>query len=235
MYQSEEERLTQQAEEVELMLLTAISSAQSLGFSVRRGVATWGKGDCIFEAVIDQFRRSCFKDLMAEQREAQHWRDRVALMVEESTIAYSRYYRKASGRLGTKKEQWTEDWAYLRQRGNFDCPAGDLLLPGLAACLGKNILVFNTDHRAKDPFTLHLASTLGGGATTEIPLVLCYSGTHYEGLQPNSEDDDKKIVEFIKTLLPEGKTLACKDDSFKILPPPEKRPKGKGYFFNFQL
>ena len=207
------------------MVVTAISMAQSLGFSVRRGVATRRKGDFLFEAVIDQFHRRCFKDMTEEQRESQYWRERVVDMVENSKVAYSRYYRKTLGRVGTKQQQWTGDWAYLRQSGKQDCKAADLLLPGLAACLSKNILVINTDPGANEPFILHMASTLGDGANMDIPLILCYSGTHYEGLAPNSMDDSRKIVEFIKTLLPEGKKLVDKDDADKILPPPEKKQK----------
>ena len=42
-----------------------------------------------------------------------------------------------------------------------------------------------------------MASTLGGEADTEIPLVLCYTGAHYEGLVPCTEVDVLKTIEIV--------------------------------------
>ena len=55
----------------------------------------------------------------------------------------------------------------------------------------RNVLVFNTHSEATDIYTVHLAETLGGKAAQAYlcPLILCYDGSHYEGLEPSSEED----------------------------------------------
>ena len=70
----------------------------------------------------------------------------------------------------------------MRESVQFNCQAGDLMAPGLALVLKKNILVINTDHNTKNLITVHLATQLGGIATSNIPLLLCYENNHYEGL-----------------------------------------------------
>ena len=55
-------------------------------------------------------------------------------------------------------------------------------------------MVINTDPNTKQVITVHLPQQLGGVATCNIPLLLCYENNHYEGLLPQSDDDVKKSV-----------------------------------------
>ena len=177
----------------------AISAAQSLGISLRPCPPTQGTGFCMFEACIPQL---C-SELRDDERNEKYWREKVADFVQSSCLAYSRYYRKESGRAGTKQEQWNNDWYYLRQSENYNCRARDLLLPGLAACMKRDILVFHTDSRANKMYSIHLAEILGAEVKHLRPLVLCFDGTHYEGLEPSSEDDIKKCVLLTRGNCPE--------------------------------
>ena len=93
----------------------------------------------------------------------------------------------------------------LRQPGQFQCQAGDLLILGLATILHKNILVFNTHCDAPKPVTVHLASTLGGSVTTDIPIILCYDKEHYEGLLPVAIEDQNNTIKLLKQYSPKSK------------------------------
>ena len=199
----EEERLAQQQELSDLMLATAVSMATSLGVSLKPGVSTRGRGDCLIEACLDQFIRPQFENLTEEEKEPQFWRSKVAELVENNNKAYKMFKMIQTKSGITKKQQWTQDWAKLRQPGQFQCQAGDLMAPGLALALHKNILVFNTSPDAATPITVHMASQLGGSTTTDIPILLCYSDHHYEGLLPTSQQAQQRTVELVQQLSPQ--------------------------------
>ena len=199
----EEERLAQQQELSDLMLATAVSMAASLGVGLKPGVSTRGRGDCLIEACLDQFIRPQFENLTEEEKEPQFWRSKVTELVENNNKAYNMFKMIQTKSGITKKQQWTQDWAKLRQPGQFQCQAGDLMPPGLALALHKNILVFHTHPDAAAPITVHLASQLGGSTTTDIPILLCYSDHHYEGVLPTSQQSQQMTVELVQQLFPQ--------------------------------
>ena len=199
----EEERLAQQQELSDLMLATAVSMAASLGVGLKPGVSTRGRGDCLIEACLDQFIRPQFENLTEEEKEPQFWRSTVAELVENNSKAYKMFKMIQTKSGITKKQQWTQDWAKLRQPGQFQCQAGDLMAPGLALALHKNILVFNTSPDAATPITVHMASQLGGSTTTNIPILLCYSDQHYEGVLPTSQQSQQMTVELVQQHSPQ--------------------------------
>ena len=192
-------------EKAQLMQTTAISFASSQGIHLRPGVSTNGRGDCIFEACIDQFLRPEFENLTENELEPHYWRNKVVDLVENNLTAYQLYRMVKSKGSGSKKQQWTNDWVKLRQPGQFQCQAGDFLILGLATILHKNILVFNTHRDAPKPITVHLASTLGGSTTTDIPILLCYNKEHYEGLLPVSIEDQKNTIKLLEQYSPKSK------------------------------
>ena len=83
----------------------------------------------------------------------------------------------------------------------WDTQAGDLVIPAVAMVTKKNILIYKTRPTytacGKFPIDVVMASTLGGEVDTEVPLVLCYTGDHYEGLIPCTEEDVFKTVEIV--------------------------------------
>ena len=192
-------------EKAQFMQTIAISYASSKGINLRPGVSTYGRGDCIFEACIDQFSRPEFENLTKNELEPCYWRNKVVDLVENNLTAYQLYRMVKSKGSGSKKQQWTNDWVKLRQPGQFQCQAGDLLILGLATILHKNILVFNTHCDTPNPITVHLASTLGGSITLDIPILLCYNKEHYEGLLPVAIEDQNKTIKLLKQYSPKGK------------------------------
>ena len=199
----EEDRLAQQQELSDLMLATAVSMATSLGVSLKPGVSTRGRGDCLIEACLDQFIRPQFENLTEEEKEPQFWRSKVAELVKNNSKAYNMLKMIQTKSGITKKQQWTQDWARLRQPGQFQYQAGDLVAPGLALALHKNILVFNTSPDAATAITVHMASQLGGSTTTNIPILLCYSDQHYEGVLPTSQQSQRMTVELVQQHSPQ--------------------------------
>ena len=201
----DEDMLVCLEEKAQLIQTTAISYASSQGIHLRPGVSTYGRGDCIFEACIDQFLRPEFENLNEKELEPLYWRNKVADLVENNLTAYHLYRMVKSKGGGSKKQQWANDWVKLRQPGQFQCQAGDLLILGLATILHKNILVFNTHSDVPNPITVHLASTLGGSITIDIPILLCYNKEHYEGLLPVAIEDQNKTIQLLKQYSPKSK------------------------------
>ena len=131
----------------------------------------------------------------------------MADLVEDNLAAYQLYRMVKSKGGGSKKQQWEKDWIKLRQPGQFQCQVGDLLILGLATILHKNILVFNTHSDAPKPITVHLASTLGGSVTTDIPILLCYDKEHYEGLLAVATEDQISTIKLLQQYSPKCKKI----------------------------
>ena len=150
-------------------------------------------GDCLLEASISQFHmRPNLGQLLTY--ETQDWRTYTVDILEENDRAFNLYSVEDGGESGSKLKQWKRDCRQLRQPGQYKCTAGDLMPLGLAARLGRNLLIINT-HAAKydGMLTVHLAATLGGKAFNNCPILLCYDGNHYEGLVPLTDEDERKV------------------------------------------
>ena len=78
---------------------------------------------------------------------------------------------------------------------------GDLVVPGIAHCTHKNILIFNTSEQAHSPIYVIPATKFGGTANTDIPVCLAYNQVHYEGLVPSSDEDIAKTIDLTKQFL----------------------------------
>mgnify|MGYP002629293857 CR=1 FL=1 len=184
---------TRPEESAQLMLARAMSIASGQGAQLMPTIATQGRGDCLIEACINQFHdRPQFGELC--DQEPQFWRALAVNYIEDSERAFMMYSHNAAGR-GSKLDQWRHDCKLLRVSGEFQCRAGDLMPLGLAANLCRNILVINVqDDVEANPFTVHLANTLGGRADATSPIVLCYDGNHYEGLRPVAAEDELQVA-----------------------------------------
>ena len=89
---------------------------------------------------------------------------------------------------------------------------GDIVLPGIALVLKKHILVYRTNARDNNfPIFAVSPTDFGGEADTETPIVLCYTGSHYEGLVPRTEADVDKTVKLLKAYL-EGRLNVTVND-----------------------
>ena len=118
-----------------------------------------------------------------------------------------------SGGAGSSVQQFRAEWAVLKESRNYEFKLGEYVLPAIAHCTRKDILIFNANvHGAMDPIYVVKASTLGGRqASTTVPVILAYNSVHYEGLVPNSEDDLIKTIQLKEQYLNNKYTLKKKD------------------------
>ena len=89
------------------------------------------------------------------------------------------------------KSEFMMQWNKLKQPGTYEVQMGDYVLPAIAHCTEKDILIFHSDHNYNhDPISVVEANIIGGrSANTRVPVLLAYNGIHYEGLAPNSHQD----------------------------------------------
>ena len=179
-------------ESVNPMVNRAISCAKSHGINVHRGVANLANGDCAFETMMDSIStRSCFYETYEGTPE--YWRK--VWMGETENVAYTKF----NG--GLTRMQWAEGWNKLKESGTYEYSLGDLVLPGIAHCTKKDVLIFNTSSNAHAPVYVVEASTFGGTANTEIPVCLAYNQTHYESLVPNTQEDIHNTIKLKNRVL----------------------------------
>ena len=89
--------------------------------------------------------------------------------------------------------EWQIELGKLMELGIWDTKVADLILPGIAFTLKKNILIFYTNVNLSDrPIRVFTPGFLGGEADCTVPLVFSYNGSHYEGLIPETVEDEQK-------------------------------------------
>ena len=213
------------------MIGRAVENARVHGIKIHPGVENLANGNCAFEAIIDSINtRSSFEERLDQTPD--YWRK--IWMTEVERVAYNDWNN------GMTKEEWKTGFELLKQPRMYEHQLGDLVLPGVAHCLQKDIVVFNTSPNAHSPVYVIEASKLcGQQANNEIPICLAYDQTHYEPLIPDSDEDIIKTIR-LKTSFIEGtykKTMAdlpffrhdTSDDQdaskAKMGPPPSKKTK----------
>ena len=192
-YNKMESSLMNLKESVRPMVERGISNARSHGINVHHGVPNLADGDCAIESMIDGIStQSCFEEVYEGTPE--FWRRKW--FTEAEDLAFQ-YYDA-----GLNQDEWRAAWNILKNSKEYEYVLGDLILPTIAHCTKKDILVFNASPRAHSPIFVIEASSLGGnGANTEIPVILVYDYSHYESLVPDTEADIQKVVDLKKSFL----------------------------------
>ena len=95
--------------------------------------------------------------------------------------------------------EWQIELGKLMELGIWDTKVADLILPGIAFTLKKNILIFYTNVNLSDcPIRVFTPGFLGGEADCKVPLVFGYNGSHYEGLIPDSVEDEQNCHRLVE-------------------------------------
>ena len=116
----------------------------------------------------------------------------------------------------------------LKKSGTYEYQLGDLVLPGIAHCVKKDIIIFNTSHLAHSPVYVVEASMLSGcPANNETPICLAYDQTHYEALVPDDEEDLVKIIALKRGVI--GGTYQRKMEDFPFLMLKTSNPASNSY------
>ena len=168
------------------MIIKAIAEAEKHGIKVHNTTPNSADGNCIFESVIDSInRRSCFQQSLPELPD--HYRKRWLEEVE--SIGYDKW------NCGKTIAEWKEEWSILKSSKTYEYDLGDLILPGVAHCIQKDILVFNISSMAGNSvFVIESSSFADRASDTEVPICLAYDLYHYEALFPNTEEDVIKTI-----------------------------------------
>ena len=135
------------------MINTAVRSARLHGINIHAGVENLANGNCIFESIIDSINtRVCFEEHLDETPDyyRQIW------MTEVENVAYEDWNR------GMTRSQWSAGWQVLKEPGTYEYELGDMVLPGIAHCIKKDIVIFNTSPNAHCPVYVVEASKLCG-------------------------------------------------------------------------
>ena len=180
---------------IQEMVSIAIENASWHGITLNAGRPNNADGNCIFEAVVDHINdRSCFNEQITESVDLLR---KIWLTEAEALV-----FNFTTG-LGRPVSQFVEEWNHLKMSRTYASDLGDFVLPAVAHCTQKDILIFNGDECLNpDPVYVIEASRLGNRqANTDIPVVLAYNGTHYESLLPYTESDTQKSVSLKRQVL----------------------------------
>ena len=191
-------------DETSNMLSRAIKSANQHGINLEPGSSNPGKGDCAFEAIIQNNNdRACFnkKFMMSIDYYRRLW---VTDMANRT--------RNSEWNIYTNQD-WSEGWKQMLIPGTYERGIfGDLMLPGIACGVRKLILIFNTNENSPhDPIYVVNPSRFNIEPDTEIPIVLAYNLVHYESLHPSTERDIQATVNLVRTYLG-GRYQFCRQD-----------------------
>ena len=168
-----------------VMVGKAIENAKYHNINLYHGVPNMADGNCAFESIIDNIStRACFNEKFDGTPD--HWRFVWMSIIEN--IGFNNWHGNMS------IERWKAEFEILKTSKTYEVELGDLVVPGIAHCTKKNILIFNTSELAHSPIYVVPASTFGGMANTDIPVCLAYNQVHYEGLVPCSEEDIDKTI-----------------------------------------
>ena len=162
-------------------------------------------GDCVFESAVDQclfkFRLRSFPFFKIHDH----------LELREKTVHNLGQSGTAHGwmnNLVTDEADFQEQLGKLLEQGVWDTKVADLVMPGIAYTLKKNILIFHTDATLADhPIAISTPGLLGGEVDTNVPLVLAYNGSHYEAMIPETEEDEQRCSRLVE-LKESGQYLA---------------------------
>ena len=174
------------------MVIKAIENAKFHNINLVPGTRNPALGDCIFESVIDNInRRDCFEENLIE--DPSYWRH--VWMSEIESIGYDDWNE------GRTREEWESEFNTLKKPTVYRVPLGDLVPPGIAHCIKKNLIIFNTSPGAHCPIYVVPATLFGGFADTDVPVCLAYNLVHYESLIPCSDADIQKTVTLSQKVL----------------------------------
>ena len=171
---------------VDEMVRMAIGNAEFHGIKLRQGVENRANGDCAIEAIADNINT---RPVFNETIDGCPVSNRRKWLTEAEELVFNF--------AGISRDVFQSEWNSLKNPRRYECNLGDFVLPAIAHCVQKDILIFNTSVDGPwDPIFVVEASKLGNRqANSKIPVLLAYNNYHYEGLVPCSKEDELKTIE----------------------------------------
>ena len=165
------------------MVRAAIRTGARMGISLTQGDMVEATGNCLLESVKGNVED---RDIFERKIEETITSLRESCADEGEKVIGASPYRIED----YSEEDWARGWHQLKHSGVWDVEYfGDLMIIALAHYIRKNILLINTDP-ASAPVTVVLGDRFGRPLDSEHPVILAYSGTHYEGLLPVTDRDE---------------------------------------------
>ena len=177
------------------MLRSAIRTANKLGLTLQEGAKVEASGNCLLEAVRGNVED---RDVFTKKIEESVSELRRKAAEEGELVIGSSPYRIED----FSEEEWAAGWDRLRSDRIWDVDYfGDLMIIAVAHYIRKNILIINTE-QGSAPVTVILGDSLGAPLDSEYPVLVAYSGSHYESLIPVLDKDEamarKIILKYIR-------------------------------------
>ena len=153
----------------------AILLAATFDVILKEDIYNAAAGDCLIESVLYNLRNR-YNDF---QMDMPFTVDQYRMLWANSARQLT---RKDPAFVSMTDLQFNQGWFQMSQPGQWALQTfGDFFIAAIAACVQKNILVFEiTSNRV---FSVS-ATRLGTNRTTDIPIILGYNGNHYESLLP---------------------------------------------------
>ena len=188
------------------VFVKTIDIAKKHGISLNADLPNPGKGDCLFDSVVDNVNhRDCFQENLEDSVDCY----RVLWVTElEEKYKCKEVFPGFDGQIISDDclSEWTAAWMQQKNPGEYNVDqfnVSDLTPLGLGHCINKNILVFSTD--PNEPVKVFPANYFDKNINpeNEIPVVIAYDSQnlHYESLLPQSEDDNLKCIRLVNSVL----------------------------------
>ena len=214
-------RLEQLEQRVNAMIDAAKLIMKEHNIDILGGMRNAASGDCLFECILSQLlQRKCedkgtllFKDIIEELNIIENGeaklRNAVIDLLDKNEIAYS-FYSPIIGESTEeeRREKWNQQLLTLRENNQYAMDAADLLVNGLAAVLGLDIILVlsNSAEDNSNNLSVHPPTVFGGRLTCPDPIVLIFDriGGHYEDIRPVRTNDCIELKNLSKVLKTEG-------------------------------
>lgn len=190
-------------------MTAAIKTAARMGMGLTEGEPVEALGNCLIESVKGNIED---RDIFAEKIKESINELREKVVKEGERVIGASPYRIED----YSDEDWAYGWDQLRISGVWDVEYfGDLMIIALAHVIGKNILLISTD-QGSPPVTVVLGDRFGKPLNSEHPVILAYSGTHYESLIPVLDKDEMRSRKIIRKYI-NGEDLFSEEEEEEVL------------------
>jgi len=187
----------------------ALKTASRMGLMLRQGDPVEALGNCLLESVKSNIEdRDIFERKIDES---------VAELREKCVEEGERVIGASPYRIEDfTDEEWLEGWQQMKNSGVWNVEYfGDLMIIALAHHIRKNILLIHTE-TGSAPVTVVLGDRFGQALDSEHPVILAYSGCHYESLIPLLDKDEDRARNIIRKYI-RGEDLFSETEEDKIM------------------
>jgi len=166
------------------MTNAAIKIGAQMGIDLRGGTPVKASGNCLIESIKGNVDEREIFDVKLNETSIEL---RINSALEGEKVIGESPYRIED----YDEAQWAQGWNQLKNEGIWDVEYfGDLMIIALAHYIHKNILLINTDPDSPK-VTVIFGDQFGAKLDRDFPVILAYSGDHYESLLPNTMEDEE--------------------------------------------